>query len=890
MPSRQNDKLKKLLGMKEKRVPDMVREREMNDVRNYNRNQQARVFENEKRQVARYGQDTNPESAKDIGSSFKLQVYTLKLQALLQAKMDAIKQVELVIGTANRGGDPDAPPDQQAQQAPQGITLGASQLRDARLAPYVNTIFGKAELVNSFNETMAFIKTYMGDILSDDRVRDTVYTSLLTPLSQQLVMCANEYPPFYTQLQVRGQVAPNGQVRTFAELGDAGKNDARAKAIFRGQAVQVFSVLMCCAENINIQALRPITAKDVEQYAKDNDVDEIIRSRGPAVGPLREGALPTPALPSGQSIIPGYPPEPPPAPAPPRYPPGPPTADPAPPQQQGQQGQPIQQATLQSTVNLLTAFAQANPLNVASPLQFRSYGQDGKRVALQAIRDFNQNADGTFKFPPPTVRMLSDARKEIGRAGQPQQGQQTPPRAVSPTGQQGGPAPAGPAVDTRRDLRDFARMNTGMTGITTNQSVCPILPAPFNNIDPNSDMGQVVDSIVYRIRGEEDAQDRVFNAKNAQDVDFVMGNLSPTRQQMWETEMPNEATRRELVRAVIKAMRDLRIRFANEASQSQRRPDFEVNARQQPQQFLYGLGKKTNAKVFLRGCGVPEDIIGTAMMRHGLPDDAEVGDLEGSGILDTLKNFAGSVADSASGWFDTIKANMPTMSDVRRAVGKIVPDSMSEYVPSGLKRTFGDKAKDFFGFGMSGGEFQADPYRATHARHREPFDNFFDNRGYRQGAVQRMTTMFVPDWEISSGLHRLKGGDQLSDHDPELLRRQDHHDVSLYKPAVIQQPIHGYGHDGDEDEQYEGGLKQRLRKPIAIDVIGRPYRKDPMFVHRVEDHDEFQPRTIGDEGIAHYEELEKPADMDEDPNPFRVRTENHKVNTGKMKKVTYHTK
>jgi hypothetical protein len=36
-------------------------------------------------------------------------------------------------------------------------------------------------------------------------------------------------------------------------------------------------------------------------------------------------------------------------------------------------------------------------------------------------------------------------------------------------------------------------------------------------------------------------------------------------------------------------------------------------------------------------------------------------------------------------------------------------------------------------------------------------------------------------------------------------------------------------------------------------------------------------------------ELEKPADMDEDPNPFRVRTENHKVNTGKMKKVTYHT-
>jgi hypothetical protein len=105
----------------------------------------------------------------------------------------------------------------------------------------------------------------------------------------------------------------------------------------------------------------------------------------------------------------------------------------------------------------------------------------------------------------------------------------------------------------------------------------------------------------------------------------------------------------------------------------------------------------------------------------------------------------------------------------------------------------------------------------------------------------------------------------------------------------MQQPIHGYGHDGDEDEQFEGGLKQRLRKPIATDVIAKPYKQDPMFVHRVEDHDEFMPQDIFN-GLAHYEELEKPADMDEDPNPFRIRTENHKVNTGKMKKVTYHTK
>ena len=840
MPSKQSDKLKKLLGMKEKRVPDLVRHREMNDVRNYNRNQQARVFENEKRQVARYADENAPESAKDIGSAFKLQVYTLKLQGLLQAKADAIKQIELVIGTANAGAN---------------ITLGASQLRDARLAPYVNTVFGKAEIVSAFNEMMAFIKTYMGDIFSDQRIRDNAYTSYLTPLSQNLVATANEYPDFYSSLGER--------------QGQAGENDRRAKAIFRQQSIQLFSLLMACAENINIQALRPITATDVDQYAERNDVDQIIRTRGRAVVPS------VPNLPPGQSILPEMPNEPPPPAPPAPYPPSGPTQ----PQQPPQQPQQIPQATLQSTIDLLTAFAQANPLNVASPLQFRSYGPNGKAIALQAIRDFNQNPDGTFKFPPPPVKMLSDARRAIGAvvSGGPAQGQQGGPaqgqQGGPAQGQQGGPAQGqqGPGPDIRTDA-NFDQFDT-------NNIVLRQL-----GVATGTQEGDATDTIVNACKAVENQEQRVVNAKNDADVQAVYDILDARQRPEYEAQYQTEAERKDAIRRVIRAMRDARIRFANQANPDGTRKYPPTSERQ-----LWGMGKKANAKVFLRGCGVPEEIIGTAMMRHGLPDDAEVGDLEGSGIMDTLKDFAGSVADSASGWFNTIKANMPTMSDVRRAVHKIVPDSLSEYVPSGLQRTWGDKAKDFFGFGMSGGEFHGDP-RATHARHREPFDNFFDNRGYRQGAVQRMTTMFVPDWELSSGLNRLKGGDQLRDQDPEVLRRQDHHDVSLYKPAVIQQPIHGYGHDGDEDEQYEGGLKQRLRRPIDPEVVIKPYIKNPMLVHRVEDHDEFQPRFLDDEGLAHYEELEKPADMDEDPNPFRVRNENYKVNTGKMKKVTYHTK
>lgn len=720
MPSRQNDKLKKLLGITAKKVPDMVRAREMNDVRNYNRNQQAKVFENEKRQVARYADTNAPQSAKDIGSAFKLQVYTLKINGLLQAKQDSIRQIELVIGTANAGQ----------------VTLGASQLRDARLAPYLNTTFGKSEIIQTFNEMMAFIKTYMGDIFSNDRVRDNAYTSFLTPLSNAFIACANEYPDFYSSLGVRG--------------GQAGANDLTAKAIFRQQAIQVFSLLMTCAENINIQALRPITASDIDSYSTKNEVDDIIANRGRAVVP---GPAPLPPAPS---ILPDRPDEPPPPQVDPRDPrfddPNVPPAPQQPPQQPPQQGQPIQRADLNSTVQALLAFEQANPAGVQDPLRRTAYRadpnvNDGGKGFRQAFRAWNDLGVGQGnQFPPPTAQLLAEGLRQLGqqRRGQPAPAPQQ--------GQQGGPAPVDPRTEANFD------------GFETNNIVLNAL-----GVRTGTQVGDATETIINNVRGVENDQGRVMNAKNDADVQAVYDLLDTRVRQAYEAEYPTEAQKKDRIREVIRAMRNARIAFVQ-------------------------------------------------------------------------------------------RKNLPATSE-----------------------------RQLYGMGMSGGEFHEEDRRQP-ARHREPFDNFFDERGYRQGAVHRMTTMFVPEYEVRGcGFNRLKGGDQLADHDPELLRRQDHHDVSLYRPVVTQQPIHGYGHDGDEDTQYEGGLKQRLRKPIATDVIARPYHKDPMLVHRVEDHDEFQPKDIFN-GLAHYSELEKPADMDEDPNPFRVRTENHKVNTGKMKKVTYHTK
>ena len=103
----------------------------------------------------------------------------------------------------------------------------------------------------------------------------------------------------------------------------------------------------------------------------------------------------------------------------------------------------------------------------------------------------------------------------------------------------------------------------------------------------------------------------------------------------------------------------------------------------------------------------------------------------------------------------------------------------------------------------------------------------------------------------------------------------------------------GYGVDGDNDvfgmEGGYGSLKRRLSmsNPFAVS-------KDYHYKPKETGYDDAMDFAYGnheqpneDAQQAHEEEEEKPVDLDENPNPFRVRQENYKVNTGKMKKVSY---
>lgn len=105
----------------------------------------------------------------------------------------------------------------------------------------------------------------------------------------------------------------------------------------------------------------------------------------------------------------------------------------------------------------------------------------------------------------------------------------------------------------------------------------------------------------------------------------------------------------------------------------------------------------------------------------------------------------------------------------------------------------------------------------------------------------------------------------------------------------------GYGVDGDNDMFGEmggfGSLKRRLAGGMVTPfAVSRDYHYKPKETNYDDkmdyaygNHEEENEATQQ----AHEEEEEKPVDLDENPNPFRVRNENYKVNTGKMKKVSY---
>ena len=911
------DKLKGLLSQRERKVPDAVRLKEMNQVRNYNRNQFAKVFDLEKQQVNREKESIQPASAKDVGSAFKLQVYILKLNQILQLKQETFQSlttslagsvdIDPAVVQAAQAGDRQAVAAVAAAQAKKITALRGTRGTEATLA---TSFFSKAELLAAFNEMMAFIKLFMPDLTGNNRQMEQIYSAYLTPLTNLLKQVQGLYPTFFESIP-----APRAPARGIPT------EERQTYELMRQQSMYLYALLGTMGEFLDDENLRPLVAQDVSLYIKENRVSQIFTSN-PLAGNARSAEVQLNMAAQQQMI-----------------------QQAAAQQQAQQQEAQARQAALAQQLQQQQQAGLATTAEQQAQQQMLAEAARGQAAAQRALQSFNQRnpraaalaARGFVGSPQPLnppaavaeyVRqaaamgipnnrilvdnlrdLLADKIRFVGNNDYSQtqitnavrQFRATNPQYKAAQGrrpgQQGGPAQqqqqqqqAGPAQPVQQDtIVDIATRG----GFDSNDRVQRVM-----NIDRQDPRFNPVDSIISLTKGyERDTKGAAANAKSDQDVQAIYDLVDARYRPDLDAVAPDEARKKDLIREVIRGMRDARSAYAAAQGMPSGREQGAV------QNQLFGMGlpelkkfvekkgmfpSKMNPKhiAHFMKLNIPPEEVFKLMKKHNIRDGALMEEMEGSGIFDDIMHYGSKAFDSVKSgakdvWKDvkdSVKDALPSMSDVRRGVDKFVPDQYKKHLPDSLKTTMFDKAKNFFGFGATEAGGIPD-------RHREPFSApNLDKYGYRQGSAQRMRIMPV-DKELVSGLHNLTGGDQLRDNDPEVLRRQDHHDIDV--PVSHQQPMHGYGVDGDEDDQLEGGLKRRLMgMPISMFAprVGKKGQFIPMFSGA-----ELDPYADKFEGGAEafYEEEEKPHDHDEDPTPFRVRDENYKVNTGRLKKVTY---
>jgi len=943
MPAK--DKLKSLLSKQERKVPDAVRLVEMNRVRNYDRDQQKKVYESEIRQVSAEQEAIKPASAKDVGSAFKLQVYILKLNQILQLKQETYQSLGLALEgvplptaaqlAAVQNAQPGSPQRAAAQSIVDEILrrgkLSKLQARGSTEGALATQFFSKADLLAAFNEMMAFVKTYMPDLTGDDRQMQQVNSAYFTPLRDLIIQVQGLYPSFF-------QTMPEPP----AARQNVGDRDRQTYELLRQQSMNMYALLGCMADFLHDENLRPIVASDVTLFIRENNARRIFVSNPLADGVRSDvvdinmraqqeaiqraaaqraadaAALQARSAPMSQQLAE-------------RAQQGlateaeeqarqqliadaaadvqgrmqPPQVDPiiftgynarnnALSNQLSQMGFTVDDAAPLRINQAVASFVrQKVAMRVPDNIVFRTNATDMRPDAIRFIAnsDFSgtaiKNAIQQFVQQNPQFRQIQGAppgpRPRQPRINVPPGG--FPGLQPGQQGQQGGPAQAPPAAN----LADVARAGN----YDSNDRVQRIM-----NIDRQDPRFAPVDSIISITKGyERDTKGAAAKFNSRVDVNAIFDILDQRHRPDLDRVAQSNDDKKALISEVIAGMRDARSEYA----QQQGFPSGRDAGATQNQLFGMGLPElkkfvdkkgmfpsKMNPKhvAHFMKLNIPPEMIFKLMKKHGIRDGALAEELEGSGIFDDIMHYGSKAFDSVKsgakdvwkGVKDNVKDALPSMSDVRRGISDIVPDQYKKHLPDSLQTTMFDKAKNFFGFGAT--EAGGIPNR-----HKEPFSApNLDKYGYKQGASERMRIMPV-DMELVSGLGRLRGGDQLRDTDPEVMRRKDHHDVDV--PVAHDQPMHGYGVDGDEDDGMQGGLKQRLMgMPLAMFAPrgGQKSQFIPMFSGA-----ELDPYADKFEGGAEgfYEEEEKPYDHDENPTPFRVRDENYKVNTGRLKKVTY---
>lgn len=176
------DRLQALLNGRKPHVRDPITKEKVNHaterarLNNADRYFNQKVYDNELKQANLYNQTSMPDTAKDVGVGFKINVYVIRLTQLLGQKQE-LNTMLLNFFTA-------------------GVSL--SKLRGTtREAQTATDFFKKGEILATYNELMTYIKTFGQEIINDQSFQSQMFNSSFNPLTQLMTETANLYPAFF---------------------------------------------------------------------------------------------------------------------------------------------------------------------------------------------------------------------------------------------------------------------------------------------------------------------------------------------------------------------------------------------------------------------------------------------------------------------------------------------------------------------------------------------------------------------------------------------------------------------------------------------------------------------------------------------------------------------
>jgi len=577
------DRLQSLLKGRKPVVNDPVSKEKVNHaterarLNNEDRKYNRIVYDNELKQANLYTQSIMPNTGKDIGVSFKINVYVIKLSQILTNKAELEKQLTNFFA--------------------QGVSL--PKLRGTtRESQIAGEFFKKADILSVYNELMLYIKTYANDIISDDSFKSQIFNSSLNPLVQLILDTSAIYPSFFNSLP-----AP-----TKERSGEEKKDERKIYDTAREQCIGTYALLNTMASFINNLILRPITKEDVLKYIQENNVATIF---------TKNSLAPTIVVQPVQ--IPQAPPAP--------------TAEELRQQQllqqQQQQQQQLQQQqqisqvssnigqTAQEVVdryeNLVDRYMFTDEINTAIQGYIGEKGIDINSIPQGARDELNRNVKSIVQdillsasipigAKSTTVSQARNAKivRDFNLQLQQQQGQQQQQQPVRPPSpQQGQPArppspqPRSPSPQPARGAKT-SEMRNAYT--TENNEVYDRLEPLFTSTGltqaEKGEMRPVIRNIVDIVKLLENQKQEILRAKDDNDIYQVIQKFqeTPREFQNFETIYGSMSDRAKVVKAVIQAIQAERTQFADDQSA--------MNPRLKGQQnTLWGLGNERNNNI-----------------------------------------------------------------------------------------------------------------------------------------------------------------------------------------------------------------------------------------------------------------------------------------------------